>query len=148
MLELASAMPNARGQYFWASTLAPPKYTRIFSYLTSWFAYTGSIFTSAFVSLLMASAMAGMYQLSHLDLIMEAWHVVLTYETFNVVAYLFNVYGKILPKIRTATLYLSIVSFTTIIIAVPSSAPSQNTSFPLLSTIRGGKSTAWLLSLA
>ena len=125
--ELASAMPNAGGQYFWASTLASPKYARISSYLTGWFAYTGSIFPSASVSLSMASAMVGMYQLSHPDLVIEAWHVILTYEIFNVVAYLFNVYGKILPKITTATLYLSIASFTTIIIAVPSSAPSLNT---------------------
>ena len=125
--ELASAIPNAGGQYFWASTLAPLKYARISSYLTGWFAYTGSIFTSASVLLPMASAIVGIYQLSHPDLIIKAWHVVLTYETFNVVVYLFNVYSKILLKITTATLYLSIASFTTIIITVLSSAPSLNT---------------------
>lgn len=125
--ELASAIPNAGGQYFWASTLAPPKYAKISSYLTGWFAYAGAIFTSASVSLSMASAIVGMYQLSHPDFVIQAWHVVLTYEIFNVVAYLFNIYGKILPKITTSTLYISIASFTTIIIAVPTSAPTRNT---------------------
>lgn len=66
--ELASAMPNAGGQYFWANELAPRKYARVASYMTGWFAYAGAIFTSAAVSLSMASAIVGMYQLGHPDL--------------------------------------------------------------------------------
>lgn len=66
--ELASAMPNAGGQYFWANELAPPKYARLASYITGWFAYAGAVFTSASVSLSMASAIVGMYQLGHADL--------------------------------------------------------------------------------
>lgn len=66
--ELASAMPNAGGQYFWANELAPKKYARAASYMTGWFGYTGAIFTSASVSLSMASAIVGMYQLGHPDL--------------------------------------------------------------------------------
>lgn len=66
--ELASAMPNAGGQYFWANELAPRKYARVASYMTGWFAYAGAVFTSASVSLSMASAIVGMYQLGHPDL--------------------------------------------------------------------------------
>lgn len=66
--ELASAYPNAGGQYFWANELAPRKYARISSYLTGWFAYAGAVFTSASVSLSMASAIVGMWQLAHPDL--------------------------------------------------------------------------------
>ena len=66
--ELASAMPNAGGQYFWANELAPKRWANIASYLTGWFAWAGSIFTSASVSLAMGSAMVGCYQLSHPDL--------------------------------------------------------------------------------
>lgn len=66
--ELASAIPNAGGQYFWTSQLASRRYANIASYLTGWFAYAGSIFTSASVALAMGSACVGMYQLSHPDL--------------------------------------------------------------------------------
>lgn len=66
--ELASAMPNAGGQYFWANELAPKRYARVASYMTGWFAYAGAVFTSASVSLSMASAIVGMYQLGHPDL--------------------------------------------------------------------------------
>lgn len=66
--ELASAMPNAGGQYFWASELAPKKHANFASYLTGWFAWTGSIFTSASVALSLGLVAVGMYQLAHPDL--------------------------------------------------------------------------------
>jgi choline transport protein len=66
--ELASAYPNAGGQYFWAYELAPRKYANFASYLTGWFAWVGSIFTSASVALALGSACVGCYQLAHPDL--------------------------------------------------------------------------------
>jgi choline transport protein len=66
--ELASAMPNAGGQYFWASELAPRKYANFASYLTGWFAWAGACFTSASVAAAMGSAIVGCYQLNHPDL--------------------------------------------------------------------------------
>jgi choline transport protein len=66
--ELASAYPNAGGQYFWANELAPPQYANFASYLTGWFAWAGSIFTSASVALGLGQAAVGMYQMAHPDL--------------------------------------------------------------------------------
>lgn len=66
--ELASAMPNAGGQYYWSHRLAPPKYARLASFLVGWISWAGSIFTSASVSLAMGYATVGCYQLSHPDL--------------------------------------------------------------------------------
>lgn len=63
--ELASAYPNAGGQYFWASELAPRRFANFASYLTGWFAWAGSIFTSASVALAVGSAGVGCWQLSH-----------------------------------------------------------------------------------
>ena len=66
--ELASAYPNAGGQYFWANELAPRRYANFASYLTGWFAWAGSIFTSASVALAVGSAGVGCWALSHPDL--------------------------------------------------------------------------------
>ena len=66
--ELASALPNAGGQYFWANELAPKKYANFASYLTGWIAWAGSIFTTAAVALGMGSAVVGCWQLTHPDL--------------------------------------------------------------------------------
>ena len=66
--ELASAFPNAGGQYYWTSELAPREYANFTSYLTGWFAWAGSIFTSASVALAVGSAVVGCWQMSHPDL--------------------------------------------------------------------------------
>lgn len=66
--ELASAYPNAGGQYFWANELAPRRFANFASYLTGWFAWAGSIFTSASVALAVGAAGVGCWQLSHPDL--------------------------------------------------------------------------------
>jgi choline transport protein len=66
--ELASALPNAGGQYFWANELASKKHANFASYLTGWMAWAGSIFTSASVALAVGSACVGCYQLAHPDL--------------------------------------------------------------------------------
>lgn len=69
--ELASAYPNAGGQYFWANELAPRRYANFASYLTGWFAWAGSIFTSASVAIAVGSAGVGCWQLSHPELWVE-----------------------------------------------------------------------------
>lgn len=66
--ELVSAMPNASGQIFWASELAPKRYTRIASYVTGWLAWAGSICAIATVALSVSAAAIGCYQLTHPEL--------------------------------------------------------------------------------
>lgn len=65
--ELASAMPSAGGQYYWAHELASPKYQRFASYFVGWFSWAGSIFCSASVALALSFIVCGMWQLSHPD---------------------------------------------------------------------------------
>lgn len=66
--ELASAYPNAGGQYFWANELAPKRWANLASYATGWFAWAGAIFTSASVALALGSALVGCWQLGHPEL--------------------------------------------------------------------------------
>ncbi|MCJ1430275.1 hypothetical protein MMC29_008192, partial [Sticta canariensis] len=124
--ELASAYPNAGGQYFWANELAPKKYANFASYLTGWFAWAGSIFTSASVSIAVGTAGVGCWQLSHdPDFTFKPWNIFVGYQVVNAFAFLFNCYGKVLPKIAHTTLYTSLVSFLVILIVVPAKAPSH-----------------------
>lgn len=139
--ELASAMPNAGGQYFWANELAPKRYANFASYLTGWFAWAGSIFTSASVALSLASAGVGMWQLGHPDFVPLAWHSVAAYQVINTVAYLFNCFGKILPKVATVMFWTSLISFITILITVPARAEThQSPKFVFATFIN---STGW-----
>ncbi|KAL2007412.1 hypothetical protein VTN00DRAFT_8850 [Thermoascus crustaceus] len=124
--ELASAMPNAGGQYFWANELAPRKYANFASYLTGWFAWAGAIFTSASVALGVGAAGVGMYQLAHPDFVPQPWHTVVAYQVINTFAFLFNCVGKVLPKVATVALYTSLISFVVILITVPATAPTHS----------------------
>lgn len=66
--ELASSMPNAGGQYYWAQQLASRKWSAVASYLTGYFAWAGAIFSSASTSLGLAQIVVGLYQLNNPDL--------------------------------------------------------------------------------
>ncbi|MCJ1479323.1 hypothetical protein MMC13_008008 [Lambiella insularis] len=123
--ELASAFPNAGGQYFWANELAPRRYANFASYLTGWFAWAGSIFTSASVALGTASAAVGCYQLAHPDFVILPWHVFVAYECVNVFCFIFNCYGRILPSVASTALYTSLISFFVTLIVVPARAPTH-----------------------
>lgn len=63
--ELISAMPNSGGQYFWASELAPKRYSNFLAYATGFIGYAGSIFTCASVALSIGSALMGMIQMGN-----------------------------------------------------------------------------------
>ncbi|KAA6413767.1 MAG: choline transporter [Lasallia pustulata] len=123
--ELASALPNAGGQYFWANELAPKRYANFASYLTGWFAWAGAVFTSASVALAVGSACVGCWQLSHPDFTILPWHVFVAYQVVNTFAFVFNCYGKLLPTIASAALYTSLISFFVILVVVPAKAPSH-----------------------
>ena len=138
--ELASAWPNSGGQYYWASKLGPKKYANFASYLTGWFAWAGSMFTSASVALAVGSACVGCWQLAHPDLyvypfpapshahrssVIQPWHVFVGYQVINAFAFIFNCYGKLLPSIASLALYTSLISFFVILIVVPAKAPSH-----------------------
>lgn len=50
----------------------------------------------------------------------------LTYQIYNVTAWFFNTYGRILPAISSLSFYCSLLSFLIILIAVPASASEHN----------------------
>ncbi|KAK7687575.1 hypothetical protein QCA50_009463 [Cerrena zonata] len=118
--ELVSAIPNAGGQYYWTSKLAPPKYSAFASYMCGAFAWAGAVFTSASVTVSIATALVGMYVLGSGDAntTVETWQVFITYEIVNVLLVLFNIWEKPLARISQGALYISIFSFIVITITV------------------------------
>ncbi|KAF2135311.1 uncharacterized protein K452DRAFT_239608 [Aplosporella prunicola CBS 121167] len=123
--ELASAFPNAGGQYFWANELAPKRFANFASYLTGWCAWAGSIFTSASVALAVGSALCGCWQLTHPDFVVKSWHVFVAYQIANIICFFFNCFGKVLPIVSSTSLYITLLSFTIILTTVPAAAPTH-----------------------
>ncbi|CCX06689.1 choline transport protein [Pyronema domesticum] len=130
LAELISAFPNSGGQYFWASVLASDEWCDFLAYLTGFVGYAGSIFTCASVALSIGTSLMGMIQLNRPELEITRWMVVVAYQIFNFIAYIFNCYGKSLPAVASFFLYVSLVSFVTITIAVlAKSSPKQSPKF-------------------
>ncbi|CAK9440443.1 uncharacterized protein LODBEIA_P45430 [Lodderomyces beijingensis] len=116
--EMASAYPNASGQIYWTMKLAPKKYSRIMSYITGMLSWLGSIFTSASVTMTIATAVVGMYMLHHPDKTVSRWQVFIVYEIVNILLVFFNIWEKPLPMLSSGALYVSLFSFVVIIIVV------------------------------
>ncbi|KAF8472577.1 choline transporter [Kalaharituber pfeilii] len=128
--ELASAMPNSGGQYYWAQELAPKEWANFLAYLTGAIGWAGSVFTSASVALAIGSALMGIIQLNNPDLVIERWMVFVAYQIFNFFAYLFNCYGRALPAIGTTFMYISLASFViTTVTVLAKSSPKQSAKF-------------------
>ncbi|RPB27571.1 amino acid transporter [Terfezia boudieri ATCC MYA-4762] len=128
--ELASAMPNSGGQYYWAHELAPKEWANFLAYLAGAIGWAGSVFTCSSVALAIGSGLMGMIQINNPDLVIERWMVFVAYQLFNFVAFLFNCYGRALPTIGSAFMYISLASFTIITITVlVKASPKQNAKF-------------------
>ncbi|KAK6537799.1 hypothetical protein TWF694_010705 [Orbilia ellipsospora] len=129
---MASAMPNAGGQYFWASELAPRRWSNFLAYLTGGIAWAGSVFTSASVALSVGSALVGVYQICNPDFTFNSldvngrWPIFAAYQLVNFSAYFFNCYGKALPATATAALYTSLISMVVITITVLAKSNPKN----------------------
>lgn len=116
--ELVSSMPNAGGQYYWTLKLAPKKYAPFWSYMCGAFAWAGAVFTSASVTIAIATAVVGMYALMNPNYVMQRWHVFITYELANLLLVAANVWERPLPAISKSSLYISLASFLIISILV------------------------------
>lgn len=117
--ELVSGYPNSGGQYFWTLELAPKKSSRFLAYMCGGLAWAGSVFSSASVSVSIAQTICGMYALNAgPDFVVEKWMVFVTFQLTNFITFLFNCYGKALPSIAKAALYISLASYFVITITV------------------------------
>ncbi|GMM37658.1 Hnm1 protein [Saccharomycopsis crataegensis] len=116
--ELASAYPNAGGQFYWTVKLAPRKYSRFLSYLTGSLAWVGSIFTSASVTISIAQFIVGFWGMTHPSYEYQRWQVFVIFQILNFLIFWFNYFGKILPAVSQASFYISLTSFVVISITV------------------------------
>lgn len=118
--ELTSCFPeNSGGQYYWTFQLAPKKYRRFLAYLTGSFNWFGAIFTSASITISIATAVVGMYVLSSgRSEGPKTWEVFVAYEVINLFMVIFNIYERPLPLISQLALWISVGSFVVITIVV------------------------------
>ncbi|KAG8726773.1 hypothetical protein FRC12_023098, partial [Ceratobasidium sp. 428] len=130
LAELASAMPNSGGQYYWASQLAPRKYAPLLAFLTGALNWAGSVFASSSVALSLATSFVGLYALGHPGFVISPWMTFLAYQLINIFGMFFNCFHHLLPAVSLFCLYISIIGCIVTTIVVPAvSETKQHASF-------------------
>ncbi|KAG8713548.1 hypothetical protein FRC08_013118 [Ceratobasidium sp. 394] len=130
LAELASAMPNSGGQYYWASQLAPRKRAPFLAFLTGALNWAGSIFASSSVALSLATSFVGLYALGHPGFVVSPWMTFLAYQLINIFGMFFNCFHRLLPAVSLFCLYISVLGCVVTTIVVPAvSETKQSASF-------------------
>ncbi|OJJ42089.1 hypothetical protein ASPZODRAFT_137507, partial [Penicilliopsis zonata CBS 506.65] len=116
LAELASAYPNAGGQYYWAAMLAPPPVRRVTAFVVGYLSWASALLGCA-SSLIAAAQMAGaLYLLGHPTASVQPWMTFLIYQAFNAIMFVFNCWATITP--RFSRFWLAIAIATPIIVFV------------------------------
>ncbi|EGW33543.1 uncharacterized protein SPAPADRAFT_60882 [Spathaspora passalidarum NRRL Y-27907] len=117
--EMSSAIPSAGGQYVWTRVLAPKKYSSFLAYICGSMSWAGAIFTSASMSAALAYQVLGFWNLLNPDRArFDQWTYFVIYEIVTIILFFFNSWGKILPILGNGALYVSLFSYTVILITV------------------------------
>ncbi|KAL7268542.1 hypothetical protein RUND412_008831 [Rhizina undulata] len=133
--ELASAYPNAGGQYFWVISLAPKNCRRFLSYLTGVVAWAGAMITGASVSLVIGQSVVALIVLAKPEIVYQPWMGFVGYQIANFLIFVFNCFERILPALSTGSLYFSIMSFVVITITVLAVSPTKRSSKEVWATL-------------
>lgn len=122
--ELASAYPNAGGQYYWASQLAPEKIRSTISFIVGIVGWISSVFTAASVVLVIPQMAIGMMILSNPDMVSKPWMVFVGFQATNLFVFGFNCFSRILPTISHFVLGMSLTTIVIVFVSVLAASPS------------------------
>ena len=128
--EICSAFPVAGGQYSWTAILAPPKWSRITSYLCGWFIVIGFLSAGAANGFAGANFVLGMAQLANPSYTIERWHTCLVCYFVLILAAACNIWGRhLLDKMGRVMIIFNLVSFVVVVIVILAMAPKSNADF-------------------
>ncbi|OJI96736.1 hypothetical protein ASPVEDRAFT_122672 [Aspergillus versicolor CBS 583.65] len=128
--EFASAMPNAAGQMYWVSVLAPRRVRRGCAYLTGVLAWASSLCIVASGTLITPQMVIGMYSLHRPDFVYKPWMGFVGFQVTNLFVFFFNIIERFLPRLGQGSLALSVVSIAIIFVTMLSmSQDKQPASF-------------------
>lgn len=123
--ELASAFPNAGGQYYWAAQLAPENIRRTISFIVGIVGWIASVFTTASVVLVIPQQAIGMMILSNPDMVSQRWMVFIGFQLTNIFVFFFNCIGRFLPFMSQCVLFMSLSTITIIFISILAASPTK-----------------------
>lgn len=98
LAELASAIPDAGGQYIWVATLSPPGPRRFLSYATAITSWAGAVCTGASVCIIAPTLLFSLGSLLNPDFQPSRWIYFAVYHATNLVTLFLSIFEHMLPK--------------------------------------------------
>ncbi|RJE25244.1 hypothetical protein PHISCL_02394 [Aspergillus sclerotialis] len=106
--ELASAIPHSSGPAYWATVLAPPRYSRPLGYIMGWLTNAGWFFISSACVLYTAQLTMAVIEAANPGFVAESWQTYLVYCAYSLLCLIIN-----LPRaFKTVNYLLTAVIFT------------------------------------
>ncbi|KAI3571488.1 amino acid/polyamine transporter I [Fusarium oxysporum f. sp. albedinis] len=102
--ELASAYPDAGGQYVWTARLAPPKYRRFLSYVTGLLSWAGAVCTGGSTCVIAPMMLFQLVTFFNPDFENKPWMAFLGYQAVTIVTLLPSLFESLLPKVSKSLL--------------------------------------------
>ncbi|CAI6041050.1 unnamed protein product [Clonostachys chloroleuca] len=113
--ELASAIPDAGGQYIWVANLSPPRSRLFLSYATAIFSWAGAVCTGASVCVVGPALLFSLGSLLNPDFQPGRWEGFAAYHATNILTLGLSAFEHLLPRftkgILTFTIFMLIAFF-------------------------------------
>ncbi|OJJ45168.1 hypothetical protein ASPZODRAFT_153440 [Penicilliopsis zonata CBS 506.65] len=118
LAELASAYPNAGGQYYWAAVLAPKSCRRLPAFIVGHLSWASAVCACASMLVALAEMGIAMFSLRHPDAATPTWVTFLVYQLINIVMFGLNCWESLLPRLSRIWLTISMATALIIFITI------------------------------
>ncbi|KAI1390870.1 amino acid/polyamine transporter I [Hypoxylon trugodes] len=125
LAELASALPHASGQIYWAFALAPPRMSRFLSYFNGTWTVFGWIFATAASAIFAADFIIAFAMIVSPDYIPHSWHVYILAVAVICIGFILNT--ALIAIFPFITSFMIIFLFTALLVKTAAKASAQTT---------------------
>ncbi|KAL6408763.1 choline transport protein [Ilyonectria robusta] len=125
--ELASAMPDAGGQFIWVAKLSPPRYRRFLSYFTALTSWAGAVCTGASATLACPELVAAVVQFLNPDVEVQPWKVFLGFQAVLFLSMIPGLFERVIPKMGKIMMFYTAAILIVIIVSLFAATPHRQT---------------------
>lgn len=147
LAEICAVYPTAGGPYFWSAMVSNHKHAALASWVTGWLNLVGNFLTTTSINFGGAQVVLAAATLWHEDYVPTAWHTILTFCAFTLLAASVNIFGvRYLNAINVAAMCWISVSIVVLMTVLLGMAKDQRTAgfvFTNYNASASGWPTGW-----
>ncbi|TLD39354.1 hypothetical protein E2P81_ATG00341 [Venturia nashicola] len=139
MAEIVSAIPTAGGPYFWAATLAPPRYAPFLAWFTGWFNFVGQFAVTCGITFGCAGLISATASVNNPGFVASPGKTIAIYAALLVSHVLINCFGvHVLRYLNNSSIILHSFGVASLAIALVAKAPTHQSAKFVFATFYDG----------